>query len=66
MEAHKVGSLDTDTHSFKSFFSNNCSTLGAFQKANITCMLAIEKSNKQELLDEGVEETVLRHRQGIC
>jgi hypothetical protein len=26
-------------------------------------MFAIEKSNKEELLDEGSEEAVLRHRQ---
>ncbi|XP_021922804.1 vesicle transport protein SEC20 [Zootermopsis nevadensis] len=39
------------------------STLGAFQKANIMCMFTIEKSNKEELLDEGSEETILHHRQ---
>lgn len=39
------------------------STLGAFRKANITCMLTIEKSNKDELLDNGSEEAVMRHRQ---
>jgi hypothetical protein len=26
-------------------------------------MFAIEKSNKEELLDEGSEEAILRHRQ---
>ncbi|XP_023716450.1 vesicle transport protein SEC20 isoform X2 [Cryptotermes secundus] len=39
------------------------STVGAFRKANIMCMLAIQKSNKEELLDQGSEEAVLRHRQ---
>ncbi|PNF24603.1 Vesicle transport protein SEC20, partial [Cryptotermes secundus] len=38
------------------------STVGAFRKANIMCMLAIQKSNKEELLDQGSEEAVLRHR----
>ncbi|KDR17970.1 hypothetical protein L798_08074, partial [Zootermopsis nevadensis] len=42
------------------------STLGAFQKANIMCMFTIEKSNKEELLDEGSEETILHHRQEIA
>lgn len=45
-----------------SFFPDNCSTVGAFRKANIMCMLAIQKSNKEELLDQGSEEAVLRHR----
>lgn len=39
------------------------STVGAFRKANIMCMFAIQKSNKEELLDQGSEEAVLRHRQ---
>jgi hypothetical protein len=46
-------------------FFDNFSTLGAFQKANVTCMFTIEKSNKEELLDEGSEEAILRHRQEI-
>jgi len=40
----------------------NCSTLGAFRKANIACMLAIQKSNKEELLGDESEETSVRHR----
>lgn len=35
----------------------------AFRKANIKAMLAIEKSNKEELLKPKNEETVLRQRQ---
>ncbi|XP_067007030.2 vesicle transport protein SEC20 [Anabrus simplex] len=38
------------------------STLGAFRKANLLCILNIEKANKEELFDDGVEETKLRHR----
>lgn len=35
----------------------------AFKKANIKSMLAIEKSNKEELLKPANEETTLRQRQ---
>ncbi|XP_046668568.1 vesicle transport protein SEC20 [Homalodisca vitripennis] len=38
------------------------STLGAFRKANVACMLAIEKANKKQLFSEADEESVLRHR----
>ncbi|KAK7868203.1 hypothetical protein R5R35_000609 [Gryllus longicercus] len=39
------------------------STLSAFRKANVACILNIEKSNKQELFDINMDEANLRHRQ---
>lgn len=39
------------------------STLGVFRKANVACMLAIEKSDKERLFNEKDEDTLLRHRQ---
>ncbi|GLG97968.1 Vesicle transport protein SEC20 [Gryllus bimaculatus] len=39
------------------------STLSAFRKANVACILNIEKSNKQELFDIIMDEANLRHRQ---
>uniref|UniRef100_A0A1B6L192 Sec20 C-terminal domain-containing protein n=1 Tax=Graphocephala atropunctata TaxID=36148 RepID=A0A1B6L192_9HEMI len=39
------------------------STLGAFRKANVACMLAIEKANKKQLFsEEEDEDSILRHR----
>nr|CAD7418863.1 unnamed protein product [Timema cristinae] len=38
-------------------------TLSAFRKANVACLLSIERSNKEELFDEVSEEATLRHRQ---
>ncbi|GFG40873.1 hypothetical protein Cfor_08903 [Coptotermes formosanus] len=39
------------------------STYGAFRKANITCMLTIEKVNNKELFHDESEEATVRHRQ---
>ncbi|XP_049810232.1 vesicle transport protein SEC20 isoform X1 [Schistocerca nitens] len=39
------------------------STLAAFRKANITCLLSIERSSREELLGDSSEEASLRHRQ---
>nr|CAD7443888.1 unnamed protein product [Timema bartmani] len=38
-------------------------TLSAFRKANVACLLSIERSNKEELFDQVSEEANLRHRQ---
>ncbi|XP_054264016.1 vesicle transport protein SEC20 [Macrosteles quadrilineatus] len=38
------------------------STYGAFRKANVVCMLAIQKINKEQLFSGNDEDSMLRHR----